>query len=298
MSVVEKCKRRVALHYQKCCFPWRFRPEVETNPTWTSFYLRVASNALLIASILLILGAIDRSPASAQTNNSEAELEQIASEIAVAAVQSNEFGWPLFWFSTEFPLRISFEAGTSISASSCGKKWHQEYREYIQFINEKEKLVKSVPVAEKYINASIFVGTKRDPEYSRAKQLYAEWAERTGVVEVGERYDQTGSWALEMLGRDGRLLFSAFDLYMYVENAEAAECYPQLPLGGFLSEMLVPGFDLDIAREMRRRDADAIDQRMLQRVVRRLLSAIRRLPANGIESAEAQTQILDFLKNP
>lgn len=240
------------------------------------------------AIVLALLLALGIPPALSQTARTDAELEQLARDIAIDAVKFGYLRWP----PKLFPLRVAFAFGENIGRTECAGQWQQKYDQYVQFINAKEDLLVPTPIS-KVVDAFVFFGSEAELKMLPTYLLQGAWRSKSGISIQFQNLDRYDYSYTEAFGEGNFIEFSA---NFQERNEIPLRCDAfdsTLKLGSILMPAYAAIINAQAARLLGHNASPALEWR----AHRRLLAAMVRLPDEDIRSELVRRLMIKELSN-
>jgi hypothetical protein len=262
----------------------------------TRWSLRLPLNLMAMVSVLLGMIVPGSSPAQVKDATIEADLERGARQIAIdeVALVHSWYRWP----PGQFPLRVAVLAGDSLRASNCPDQWKREFDEYLRFINAEEELLVPTTAPDATLSAFAFFGPVDELEASDAYRFELRFASKPGIERQFTWQSQFDHSYHESYGAGDFIKFGAQFQEVKMEALAIQQKCTGFHVGHYLGRALLQGDSMTIDGRVRLRYGLEADLAIAWRVHRRLLSAMKKLPAADLDWGQIRAALLDILSRP
>ncbi len=253
-------------------------------------------NLAAVVSVLLGMAIPVGSQTLARGPATEEDLERVAREMAIDQVTRIR-SWDR-WPPGQFPLRVAVLTGESLRAGNCSDQWKREFDEYLRVINAEEKLLAPATASDATLSAFAFLGPVDELEASDAYRFELGFESKPGIVRQFSLQSQFDHSYLEAYGASDFIKFGANFEEVQTEVLTMQQNCTHFHVGHYLGRALLQGRSMTIDSQARLLYGDDFNPAIAWRVHRRMLSAMKQLPATDLDWGQIRAAVLDILSRP
>jgi hypothetical protein len=186
------------------------------------------------------------------------------------------------------------DVGRLLADSSCSAEWSKRFREYVEFVNASGQVLVEAAIDSR-LEAFVLIGRSEDLRSSQAYQLELGWASRSGSLRYAA---ESPSSYIRAYGPGNFVQFATYFMESASERIPGVPCSaidPGIDPARYAGLALLQEYAFSLSDRVRSFQGEEPHPTLIWRTHRRLLSAMRKLPAQSVSPDEIKSLLIHYL---